>query len=145
MNGTKEVPCGAVGEFSRQVFSSNAPWERTVGYSRAVRVGPFVYVAGTTAVNSDGVVIAPGDAFQQARYALRKCIHAVETAGGTAADVVRTRMYVADIDRDGERVGQAHLEELGSARPVATMVQICRFIDPALLVEVEMDAIIALT
>lgn len=109
-----------------------------MGYSRAVVAGPWVLVAGSTAT-VDGVVIHPGDAYGQARAAFAVALTAVREAGLDVADVVRTRMYLRDID-DQEAVGRAHVEVFGAVRPAATMVAVAGFVDPAMLVEVEVDA-----
>lgn len=127
---------------SRLRVSSGAPWEATVGYSRAVRVGPMVCVSGTTAVNSDGTVAAAGDAYGQARRALEVIVTALREAGVSVADVVRTRIYVVDIG-EWEAVGRAHGEVFGAVRPAATMVEVARLIHPDMLVEIEADAFVA--
>lgn len=110
-----------------------------MGYARAVRVGPHVHVAGTTATDAEGRVVGEGDAYVQAVQILQKIAAALEEAGASLADVVRTRLYVTDIRR-WEEVGRAHGEVFGAIRPAATMVEVARLIDPALLVEIEVDA-----
>ncbi len=117
-------------------ISSGSTWERVVGYSRALRVGPWVFVAGTTATDPDGKVLAEGDPAGQTRIILEKIGTALRQAGAALEDVVRTVMYVTDID-DWEAIGRVHGELLGNAAPVATMVQVQRLVDPRMLVEIE--------
>ncbi len=123
-------------------IGSGAPWEALVGYSRAVRVGNLVEVAGTTAIDPAGEVVGPGDAYRQTRYILARIEKALAEAGARLADVVRTRMYVTDIGQ-WEAIGRAHGEFFGAIRPAATMVQVQALIRPELLVEIEATAVIA--
>jgi enamine deaminase RidA (YjgF/YER057c/UK114 family) len=120
-------------------YSTGTPWEPVVGYSRAVRVGPFVWVAGTTATGPDGRLVAPGDAAGQARQILENIREALERAGAKLTHVVRSRMYVRDVN-DWEAVGRVHGEYFGSILPVATMVEVSGLVDPGMLVEIEVDA-----
>jgi enamine deaminase RidA (YjgF/YER057c/UK114 family) len=121
-------------------IGSGTLWEATVGYSRAVRVGQHVFVAGTTATDATGAVVG-ATAYEQARQALRNIESALERCGAQMTDVVRTCMYVVNID-DWEEIGRAHGEVFGAIRPVATIVEVKRLIDPAMLIEIEVDAII---
>lgn len=125
----------------RQLVSSGAEWEPIVGYSRAVRVGSHVCVAGTTAALTGGGAVGGDDIGAQAREALRRLALALDEVGASVHDVVRTRMFVTDISR-WEEVGRAHGEVFGDIRPATSMVEVSRLIDPALLVEIEADAIV---
>ena len=125
----------------RENFSSAAPWEEIVGYSRAVRTGPFIAVTGCAAVGPDGQLVGEGDAHAQAARCIEVIGEVLEKAGATLADVVRTRIFVTDIDR-WEDVGRAHREAFGDIMPATTMVEVSRLIDPRMLVEIEADAVV---
>ena len=126
---------------ARQLISSGGPWEDVVGYSRAVRVRNHVFVAGTTSAEPDGTIFGGDDAYQQARRCFEIIERALAAAGAKFEHVVRTRMFVTDISR-WEEFGRAHGEFFRAVKPAATMVQVACLLDPAMLIEIEVDAVI---
>jgi len=125
----------------RQSFESGTPWEPVFGYSRAVRVGQFVYVSGTTATDADGNIVGTDDPYKQTVQILKNISSALERAGARLENVVRTRIYVINID-DWKEVAKAHAEIFEEIKPVSVMVEVRRLISPAMLVEIEADAVL---
>lgn len=124
---------------ARRNISGNSPWEALVGYSRAVRVGPHVWVSGTTATDDSGALVGSGEPGSQARQALDNIRRALEAAGAGIAQVVRTRIYVTNVE-NWPAIAAAHAEFFGAVRPAATMVEVVRLVSPEMLVEIEAEA-----
>lgn len=124
----------------RQNISSGSPFEGTIGFSRAVRIGDWIVVSGTAPIGPDGTTVGRGDAYLQARRCIEIIAEALESAGAGLEDVIRTRVFLSDME-DWEEVARAHAEAFGNVRPATTFVQVSRFVNPEWLVEIEVDAL----
>ncbi|MCB1051167.1 MAG: RidA family protein [Acidobacteria bacterium] len=125
----------------RTSYQSGTPWEPIVGYSRAVRKGPFIFVTGTTATDEKGAIVGKGDAYLQTVQTFKNIQKALQALGGDLKDIVRTRMFVTDISQ-WQAIGRGHQEFMGSVMPATSMIEIKRLINPDMLVEIEADAIV---